>query len=48
VGRLVVFDGGRMAGYLSIKDVLHLLQLEVAGPDGAVREPETPRLDRAA
>jgi Zn-dependent protease/CBS domain-containing protein len=35
VGRLAVVDGGRLVGYLSLKDVTHVLALEGLAPAGA-------------
>jgi CBS domain-containing protein len=34
LGRLAVVDGGRLAGYLSAKDVLHVLTVSTAGTRG--------------
>jgi CBS domain-containing protein len=34
LGRLAVVDGGRLAGYLSAKDVLHVLTVSSAGGRG--------------
>jgi CBS domain-containing protein len=31
LGRLAVLEGGRLAGYLSLKDVLHVLTVSKAG-----------------
>ena len=33
LGRLAVLDGGRLVGYLSVKDVMHVLALS-SGPGG--------------
>jgi CBS domain-containing protein len=35
LGRLAVVDGGRLAGYLSLKDVLHVLTVSTAGGQAA-------------
>jgi Zn-dependent protease/CBS domain-containing protein len=53
VGRLAVVQAGRLVGYLSVRDVAHLLMLEAARGDGAVgqgAEPAAarPPRDRAA
>jgi Zn-dependent protease/predicted transcriptional regulator len=52
VGRLAVVEAGRLVGYLSVRDVTHLLVLETAGGEGPVGRPAGPapwrRLDRAA
>jgi Zn-dependent protease/CBS domain-containing protein len=37
VGRLAVVDGGRLVGYLSTKDVLHVLTVSAAGARGGGR-----------
>jgi CBS domain-containing protein len=34
LGRVAVVDGGRLVGYLSAKDVLHVLAVSTAGADG--------------
>ncbi|MBI1736674.1 MAG: hypothetical protein HYR51_16015 [Candidatus Rokubacteria bacterium] len=31
LGRLAVLDAGRLAGYLSIRDIMHVLALRQAG-----------------
>ncbi len=54
VGRLVVLQAGWLVGYLSVRDVVPLLTLQVAGgADGrAARPPRSPEspdsIDRAA
>ncbi len=52
VGRLAVVQSGRLVGYLSIRDVAHLLTLGTAGGEGMGwrrAEPESrARLGRAA
>jgi len=39
LGRLAVLDAGRLVGYLSLKDLTHVLALEGLGPAGARSEP---------
>jgi Zn-dependent protease len=36
LGRLAVVDGGRLVGYLSLKDVMHVLTVSTAGAAGRV------------
>lgn len=54
IGRLVVLQAGRLVGYVSLKDVLHLLTLRTAGAHPDVPRPRVgdrpwpPPLDRAA
>ena len=54
VGRLAVLDGGRLAGYLSIRDVAHILAVtgargeSASGPRGAAAQsPGRPEAQRA-
>ena len=49
LGRLAVLDGGRLVGYLSVKDVMHVLAL-ASGPGGrrAVGDRPVPSQDRAS
>lgn len=47
VGRLLVQEGARLVGYLSLRDVLHLLALQTAGGVGAGRERHGPAVPRA-
>jgi Zn-dependent protease/predicted transcriptional regulator len=49
IGRLAVVDGGRLAGYLSLKDIVHVLVLRGLAADPAMdRAVEVPALRRAA
>jgi len=41
VGRLAVIDDGRLAGYLSVKDVMHVLAVATASPAAGTRRPRT-------